>query len=135
MSSVSSIAGSQQQYFQISQNQTKPAPTNQSAPADTSHANAAATSQTAPADTSHADIAATNQTAANSSAPKTQAATSQNVNPPQIVGKTSGTKSFESAATRNGDGTFGPKHTLRPPLSYTLLHHSSPAPASVDVKA
>jgi hypothetical protein len=24
---------------------------------------------------------------------------------------------IENAATRNGDGTFGPKHTLRPPLS------------------
>lgn len=119
MSSVSSIAGSQQQNFQISQNQTKPAPTNPSAPADTSQA----------------DTAATSQTAASSSAPKTAAATVQNVKPPQIVSQTSGAKSSESAATRNGDGTFGPKHTFRPPLSYTLLHNSSPAPANVDVKA
>jgi hypothetical protein len=81
------------------------------------------------------DTAATSQTAASSSAPKTQAATSQNVKPPEIASQRSGTKSFESAATRNGDGTFGPKRTFRPPLSYTLLHNSSPAPASVDVKA
>ncbi len=119
MSSVSSIAGNQQQYFPISQNQTKPAPTNQSAPVDTSQT----------------DTAASSQTAASSSAPQTQTATSQNVKPPQIVSGTSGTKSFESAATRNGDGTFGPKHTFRPPLSYTLLHESVPSPANVDVKA
>ena len=120
MSSVSSIAGNQQQYFPVSQNQTKPAPANQSAPADTSQTDTAA---------------ASSQTAASSSAPQTQTATSQNVKPPQIVSGTSGTKSSESAATRNGDGTFGPKHTFRPPLSYTLLHESVPSPAKVDVKA
>jgi hypothetical protein len=122
MSSVSSIAASQQQYFPISQNQTNTAQTNGGAPAD-----AADTKQVAPA--------ATNQAPTNSSAANAQASTSQNAKPVQNVAGSSGRKSFESAATRNADGTFGPKHALRPPLSYTLLHHSTPASTSVDVKA
>lgn len=121
MSSVSSIAGSQQQYLQINQNPTNPAQTNQGATAGEADANQAARS-------------ATNQAPTNSSAAKTQTPTSQNAKPPQAVTSSSGTKSFESAATRNGDGTFGPKHTLRPPLSYTLLHEST-SKTGVDVKA
>jgi hypothetical protein len=122
MSSVSSIGGSQQQYLQISQKQTNDAQPNQAAPAD-----AADTRQVAPA--------ATSQAITNSSAAKTQTATSQNVKPPQIASGLSGSKSFESAATRNADGTFGPKRTLLPPLSYTLLHPSTSASTSVDLKA
>jgi hypothetical protein len=63
-----------------------------------------------------------------------QTSTSENPKPPQIVSSSTRPKSFESAATRNGDGTFGPKHTLRPPLIYTLLHESTSAPTRVDVK-
>lgn len=122
MSSVSSIGGSQQQYFSISQNQTNVAQTNGGASAD-----AADTKQVAPA--------ATNQASTNSSAANTQAPPSQNDKPVQNVTGSSGRKSFESAATRNADGTFGPKHALRPPLSYTLLHESTPASTSLDVKA
>lgn len=122
MSKVSSIAGSQQQYFQISQNQTNAAQANQGGPAD-----ASGTRQVA--------AAATNQAPAKSSAANTQSPTSQNAEPSQVVASPSGTKSFESAATRNADGSFGPKHTLRPPLSYTLLHESTSASKSVDVKA
>lgn len=122
MSSVSSIAGSQQQYLSISQNQTNVAQTNGGGSAD-----AADTKQVAPA--------ATNQAPTNSSAANTQAPTDQNAKPVQNVTGLSGRKSFESGATRNADGTFGPKHTLRPPLSYTLLHDSTRASTSVDVKA
>jgi hypothetical protein len=122
MSKVSSIGGSQQQYFQIGQNQSNAAQANQGGPA-----NAAGTGQVA--------AAATNQALTKSSAAKTQSPTSQNAKPSQAVTSSSGTKSVESAATHNADGTFGPKHTLRPPLSYTLLHESTSVSTSVDVKA
>jgi hypothetical protein len=121
MSSVSGVGGGQQQYLQPSRDQSNPPQTSQGTPETTTTKPAAA--------------AGTNQASANSSAEKTQAQSNQNAKPPQAVTAPSGAKSFESAATRNADGTFGPKHTLRPPLSYTLLHESTSAAKGVDVKA
>ena len=122
MSSVSGIVASQQQYFQTSQNQANAPQTSQGTPPNTTN-------------TKQVAAAATNQAPANSSAATTRAPATQNAKATQAVTVSSGTKSFESAATRNGDGTFGPKHTLRPPLSYTLLHESASALKGVDVKA
>jgi len=119
MSSVSGVTASQQQYFPPSQNQTQPAATSQTSTSQTS------TSQTS-----------ANQTSASSAAPQTGSAAGGGAKPQPPAGGGGGggggaATTVESSATRNADGTFGPKHTLQPPLSYKLLHGSN----KVDVKA
>src|ERR1700689_648927 len=106
MSSVSNVAGSQQQYFSTSQSQTK----------------VAAGSQLS-----------TSQTSTNSTAPQTGSAASVSTKlPPQPSGSGTAGKTVESASTHNADGTYGPKHTLQAPLSYRLLHDSGKATSGVD---
>src|SRR6185437_8474529 len=117
MPSVSSIAGSQQQYFApTAQNQTKPAAANQ-----------ASTNQAS------TNPASASQPLTSSAPAQTAAAPAATPPPPSSSGGTAA-KIVESAATRNGDGTFGPRHTRQPPLSYRLLHQTA-KPAKVDVKA
>ena len=97
--------------FQVGQSQTKPAATSQTW-----------TSQISAGQTSAAT-------------PPTGSAPSGGANPPPPSGSGSAANTTESASTRNADGTYGPRHTLQSPLSYTLLHSSAQASSSVDIKA
>lgn len=123
MSSVSGAATGPQQYFQ-NQTVTKP---------DATKADAVTSENRKTQQVAEATSAAA---ATKPDATKADAAKSENLKTQQVAAGRSGRKAFESAATRNPDGTFGPRHTfIAPSLPLKpLTQNSSHAVSGVDIK-